>query len=143
MIKLDFSESIQAPVERVFAYVTDFRTAAEWQDGVIESTQTPDAPTQVGTKLKTVRMLMGQRLEAAGEVTEFVPNEKFAFKSTSGPIQFSFDQKFASTDGGTKLDIHVEMEASGFLKVAEGAIAGNLKKQFEDQAKKLKEIMES
>src|SRR5512143_3116350 len=140
MIKLDFSENINAPVERVFAYITDFRTAAEWQDGVIESSQTPDAPTQVGTKVKMIRMLLGQRLEGTGEVTEFVPNQKFTFKSASGPVQFNLMQTFAPADGGTKVDTHVEMEAAGFLKVAEGMIAGNLKQQFQDQARKLKEI---
>ncbi len=143
MIKLDFTEDIQAPVERVFNYVTDFRTAAEWQEGVIESSQTPDAPTQVGTKVKSVRMLLGQRLESTGEVTEFVPNQKFAFKSTSGPVQFNLSQVFAPSGGGTKVDVHIEMEAGGFLKVAEGMLAGNLKQQMQDQGKKLKEILES
>src|SRR4030065_987340 len=94
MIKHDFKLQIKAPLAKVLAYVTDFRNAAEWQNGIIESSQTPDGPTQLGSKFKTVRTLFGQRVEAAGEVTEFVPNKKFAFKSTSGPIHFGFVQTF-------------------------------------------------
>ena len=142
MIKQDFTQEIKAPVEKVFAYVTDFRKNAEWQEGVMESSQTPDGPTALGTKFKTVRTFLGQKLDATGEVTEFEPNKKFAFKSTSGPIKFSLWQTFESAAGGTKLSLKVEMEAGGFFKLAEGALAGNLKKTFEDQAAKLKSVLE-
>lgn len=142
MIKQEFTQEINAPIEKVFAYVTDFRKNAEWQDGVIESTQTPDGPTQADTKFKTVRTFLGQKLEADGEVTGFEPNKKFAFKSTSGPIKFSLMQTFESVAVGTKVHIQVEMEAGGFFKLAEGALAGNLKKTFEDQAAKLKSLLE-
>jgi uncharacterized protein YndB with AHSA1/START domain len=142
MIKQEFTQQINAPLEKVFALVTDFRKNAEWQDGVIESTQTPDGPTQMGTKFKTVRTFLGQKLEATGEVTEFELNKKFAFKSTSGPIQFSLIQTFESVAGGTKLSMLVEMEAGGFFKLAEGALAGNMKKTFEEQAAKLKALLE-
>lgn len=143
MIKQDFTQEIKAPIEKVFAFVTDFRTAPQWQDGVIESSQTPDGPTQVGTKMKTIRTFLGQRLEAAGEVTELVPNQKFAFKSTSGPIKFSLTQTFTPIPGGTRTEVHVEMEPGGFFKLAEGALAGNLKQTFEAQAEKLKKILEA
>ena len=142
MIKQDFMQEIKAPVEKVFAFATDFRKNAEWQDGVIESTQTPDGPTQLGTKFKTVRTFLGQHLEATGEVTQFVPNQKFAFKSTSGPVQFSLSQSFEAVPAGTKITMQVEMEGSGFFKLAEAALAGNLKKTFEAQAEKLKALME-
>lgn len=142
MIKQETTQQINAPVEKVFNYVTDFRKNAEWQEGVIESTQTPDGPTALGTKFKTVRTFLGQKLEATGEVTEFVPNKKFAFKSTSGPIKFSLWQTFESVAGGTKLSLQVEMEAGGFFKLAEGAMAGNFKKTFEEQSAKLKAILE-
>ncbi len=52
-------------------------------------------------------------------------------------------QSFAPADGGTKVDTHMEMEASGFMKVAEPVIATNLRQQFDSQEKKLKEILES
>jgi len=143
MITLDFVEQINAPVEKVFAYVTDFRKFAEWQEGVIESTQTPDGPTAMGTKFTAVRTLLGQRLEAGGEVTEFEPNKKCTFKTTSGPIKFNMMQTFEPAGGGTKMSIHIEAEVGGFFKLAEGAVSGNIKKQFEDQAVKLKQLLEA
>jgi hypothetical protein len=38
--------------------------------------------------------------------------------------------------------MQVEMEGSGFFRLAEAALAGNLKKTFEAQAEKLKALME-
>jgi len=134
---------IKAPVEKVFAFITDFRRYHEWQDGIIESSQMPDGPTQLGTKFKNVRTFVGQRLDVTGEVTEFVPNKKFAVKSTSGPIKFNLSQTFEPVAAGTKTTIQVEMEAGGFFKLAEGALAGNLKKEFDAQAEKLKALLEA
>ncbi len=141
MIELDFSQKINAPVERVFAYVTDLQTAMEWQDGVAESSQ--DTATKVGTHIKITRLLMGQRLDTTGEVTEFVPNKRFAFTSSSGPLKFNLSQTFLSSDGGTKLQTHMEMDPGGALQVSEGMVASDLKQEFDSQEKKLKQILES
>ena len=143
MIKYELTEEIKAPVDKVFAYSTDFRNNAKWQDGVVESTPTPEGPTQLGTKFKTVRTFLGQHLEATGEVTEFIPNKKFAFKATSGTGQFNLAQTFESIPSGTKTTIRMELEPGGVFKLAEGALAGNLKKTFESQTAKLKELMEA
>lgn len=143
MIKLDFTQDIKAPVARVFAYVTDLRRAAEWQDDVVESTPRPNGRVHVGTKVKMVRLLMGERLEATGQVTEYVPNQKFALKTTSGPLRYSLSQTFASENGGTRLSTHMELDAADLMQISEGAIAAGLKQQFSQQEQKLKEILES
>ena len=142
MIKQEFTQEIKRPVEEVFAYVTNFRNNAKWQPGLIESTQTPDGPAQVGTKVKDVRNFVGQKLESVYEVTELVPNKKVVFKSAGGPIQFQFTQTFEAMPGGTKIVSAVEMEAGGFFKLAEGMVAGSLKKDFDAGAEKLKALLE-
>ena len=143
MVKLDFTQQINAPVEKVFPFVTDFRNNTKWQSGIIESSQTPDGPTQVGTLNKVVRTFLGQRIEATIEVVELVPNKKFAIRSVNAPIHLSMQQTYEPAEGGTKINIHVEMEGAGFFKLAEGALAGNVKKEFEAQTQKLKELMEA
>jgi carbon monoxide dehydrogenase subunit G len=143
MVKQDFEFEIKAPLDKVFAFVADFRNNAKWQNGLIESSQTPDGPTQVGSKVTDKRTFLGQKIEGTYEVTEFVPNKKVAFKSTSGPMQFQLAQTFEATPNGTRVSNHVEMEAGGFFKLAEGALAGNLKKEFEANSGKLKTLLEA
>jgi uncharacterized protein YndB with AHSA1/START domain len=143
MIKLDFSETIKAPVERVFEYATDPDTAAEWQNGVIESRKTPGGQTHQGTTMRTVRVLMGQRLESTAEITEYVPNQKYALKTTGGPVQYNLRQTFTPDGDNTRLETHVEMEPGEAMEVAEPVVARNLREQMENDTKKLKDILES
>jgi carbon monoxide dehydrogenase subunit G len=142
MINQEISQEINAPVEKVFAFVTDLRNVTKWQTGIVESTQTPDGPTKVGSQNKIVRTLLGQRVEATIEVTELVPNKKFAARSKSGPLQLGLTQTYESVGAGTKLTFQIEMEAGGFFKLAEGVLAGNMKKELEAQAAKLKQVLE-
>jgi uncharacterized protein YndB with AHSA1/START domain len=143
MIKLDHSETIKAPVKRVFEYATDPDTAAEWQDGVIESRKAPGGQTRQGTTMRTVRVLMGQRLESTAEVTEYVPDQKYGLKSTGGPVEFNLRQTFTPDGDNTRVDTHMEMEPGSSMQVAEAVVARDLREQLDNNAKKLKEILES
>ena len=51
MIKLEISIIVSRPIEEVFAYVSDFRNAAQWQAGVVEVRQTPEGPVRKGTQI--------------------------------------------------------------------------------------------
>jgi uncharacterized membrane protein len=143
MIRRDFAIEIRAPLEKVFAYTTDFRNFVSWQDGVSEASQTPDGPTQSNTTFTLTRTFLGQRLQAAGAVTEFVPNQKCAFETTSGPIAIKLQQSFEPIPGGTRVTIHLEAEPGGFFKLAEAAMDRQLTSAFESQVHKLKSVLEA
>jgi carbon monoxide dehydrogenase subunit G len=93
--------------------------------------------------MRTVRVLMGQRLESTAEVTEYVPNQKYALKSTGGPVEFNLRQTFTPEGEDTRVETHVEMEPGSAMQVAEPVVARNLREQMENNARKLKEILES
>jgi uncharacterized membrane protein len=143
MISRDFAVRIRAPVEKVFAYTTDFRNFVQWQDGIIAASQAPDGSTGPGTTFTLTRTFLGRRIEAAGAVTEFIPNQTCAFKTTSGPIQISLTQAFEADPAGTLLRIHLDAEPGGFFKLAEAAIDRQVTSAFEAQIEKLKVILES
>ncbi len=143
MIQRDFTIDIRAPLEKVFAYTTDFRNFVSWQDGVSEATQTPDGPTQADTTFTLTRTFLGRRMQAAGAVTQFVPNQKVAFATTSGPIQIKLVQAFESIPNGTRVTIHLEAEPGGFFKLAEAAMERQLTAAFESQVARLKSVLEA
>ncbi len=143
MIEQEFSQEIKAPVEKTFAFISDFQNVSKWQSGVSEFSQTPDGPTQVGTRVNTVRTLLGQRMEITAEVLELIPNQKLAIKTISGPIQLHLVHILTPVPGGTKVDVHLELEGGGFFKLAEGALAANMRKEFEAQTQKMKELLEA
>ncbi len=143
MIRRDFTIEIHAPLQKVFAYTTDFRNFVSWQEGVSEATQTPDGPTQANTTFTLTRTFLGRRVQAAGAVTEFVPNQKVAFATTSGPIRIKLVQAFESIPDGTRVTLHLEAEPGGFFKLAKAAMERQLTSMFESQVARLKSILEA
>lgn len=143
MIKHALTVDIHAPLEKVFAYATDFNNFVKWQDGVSEVSQSPAGPTRLGTTFKLTRTFLGKRLEAEGVVTEFAPNQKLVFKTTGGPISLNATQTFEAVPTGTRLRLHLEAEPGGIFKLAEGAMEKQIKAAFASQAQKLKSVLES
>ena len=142
MIKSEMSMIVRRPIDEVFEYVSDLTHSAEWQSGLLEVQRTTAGSLGIGTKYTLVRQFMGRRMEASNEFIEFVPNSKVAFKTTSGPIPLEASYLFESTSEGTRLTSIVEMQAEGFVKLAEPIIAAGLKREMEAAFAKLKDLLE-
>jgi carbon monoxide dehydrogenase subunit G len=143
MIDIDHSVTIDRPLEEVWDFVSDPANNPQWQSGVIQSDQSPIGPIGVGTRVRIVRRLMGQRMELVLETTEFAPYEKFAFKSLSGPLDVSGFLAVAATDTGTEVTYRGTGKAAGVLGLGETIIAGLVNKQISDDLKALKALLES
>lgn len=143
MIKLEGSIIVRRPIEEVFAFVADQRNGPEWQSGLLEVRPTSEGALGLGTKHIFVRKFMGRRLEATNEYIEYKPNKKFAFRSTSGPMEFKAGYLTESTAEGTKLTAWIEMQPKGFAGLAEPLIASSLKRDVLANLGKLKDLLES
>jgi uncharacterized protein YndB with AHSA1/START domain len=142
MVKVEKSVVINRPIEEVFAYVTNPDNVAEWAGPVTEAKQTSEGPVGVGTTSTRVTEFLGRRSESIYEVTEYEPNRKFAEKTTSGTLQTAEIITFESADGGTKVTIGGEVEATGFGKIAEPVFARMAKRQLDTDISNLKDLLE-
>jgi len=97
----------------------------------------------VDTTLREVFSLLGRRIESTGEVTGYEPNNKFAFKATSGPMPAEVTMTIESVEGGTRLTIVAEVEPVGFFRVAEPLVALTLRRQSETNLANLKGLLEA
>jgi uncharacterized protein YndB with AHSA1/START domain len=139
MINIERSIVIDKPVEQVFAYVTDGSKAPSWQGG-LEAVEGQASP--VGSQYTEVRKFMGREMRSVLEVTAFEPNTKWAAKVLKGPVPYEVTLQLAPQDGGTRLTTRIEGEPTGFFKVAEGMVKGQLEKAIEEDMKRLKGILE-
>src|ERR1700757_2673469 len=75
--------TIARPVSDVFAFLANAENDTQWRGGVIEMTRT--SGQGVGT---TYRQIVagpgGRRIDADLEITEFVPDQRIAFRTTKG-----------------------------------------------------------
>ncbi len=143
MLKVETSVAINRPVAEVFAYVADLKTHAQWQSGIVEAAQTSAGPTGIGSTYRYVMQLAGQRLDTAGEITEYEPNRKYSFKATSGPVLLRGGFTFESADGGAKVRMFAEGEPGGFFKLAEPLLNSMVRRQLETSLGNLKDILEA
>jgi len=143
MIKVEKSIFINKPVEEVFNYVTAADTYTKWQGSVTEVIEGEGPRNRVGSQFTEVRKFMGQEMRTTLELTEFVPNTKWAAKVVKGPVPYVVNMTFQRVEGGTKVTTSVDGEPKGFFKLAEGMVAGQLEKSLAEDEQKLKEILEA
>ncbi len=145
MATIEESTFINQPVGDVFAFVADQNNAPKWQKGLLEVRKTTAGAVGVGTKHTFVRKVMGRKLEASNEYTEYEPGKKVSFKSTSGPLQFEASYLTESSGEGTKLTSRIEFKkGSGlFWGLMLPLIVRSIKKDAEANIVRLKDLLDN
>ena len=142
MVKIECEVEINRPIEEVFAFLADHENDTKWRSGLVEWKRTSEG-TGVGSTSTAVLQFMGHRVEISMEVTEYVENIRIGFKTTSGPMPMEGLYSLEPAEGGTKLALAVQGEASGLFKLAEPLFAGIVKSQIETDFKTLKDLLEA
>ena len=106
MAKLQKSITINAPVEKVFAYLSDPNNLPEIWPSMVEIKDVQPAPAG-GYNFGWVYKMAGMRFEGASETTEEVPNQRTVTRSTKG-IESHFIWTYQPESGGTKLTVDIE-----------------------------------
>ena len=113
MAKIEKAIVIEAPVEKVFAFVTDFDNflKASSPEIKMEVLSRDESPQKVGDIIKVKVKIGDQVFEADMETTEFVKNKKHVVRQKGGAFKkMVLTDKFEPTDGGTKWTTIMEYE---------------------------------
>ena len=105
MAKLERSITINAPVEKVFAYIENPMNELEWLPSTIE---VKDVNGQgVGTHSRFAYKIVGIRFEGESTITEHVPNKRLVTESKGGIVS-TWTWTFQPHDNGTRLSVVVD-----------------------------------
>ena len=113
MAKIEKSIVIEAPVEKVFAFVTDFDNflKASSPEMKMEVLSRDERPQRVGDIIKVRAKIGDQVWEVEVETTEFVKNKRQTVRQKGGAMKkMLMTDTFEPTDGGTKWTSIVEYE---------------------------------
>ncbi len=143
MARAEVTVAINRPAADVFARLIDIDRGTEWQEELVEAKQTSSGPFGVGTTIQEVRRFMGKQIESAFQITEFESGQKMSLESTSGPIPMRAYYILTPVDGGTSLNLAIEAELTGVLKMTEPLVVSTAKKQITADLAKLKELLEA
>jgi ligand-binding SRPBCC domain-containing protein len=122
MAEYQTSIKIDAPVEKVFGFLSDPQNLPEIWPSIIEVKDVTQLPNG-GTSFRYVYKMAGIRLEGSSEDIEFVPNERTVNKSKGG-IEATQIWTFQPEDGGTKFvfDIKYNVPIPLLGKLAEAIV---------------------
>ena len=143
MINLTSSTLIYRPVKQVFDFISTPENDFQWQYDTLASTQISEGATKIGTFFRSIGHLLGHRVQGTYEVTEYEPNEKYGFKSLSGPLQSYTSYTFENANGSTKVKISTQANIVNFLQENETRLKKNLQKQQKENLGMLKDILEA
>jgi uncharacterized protein YndB with AHSA1/START domain len=145
MIDFTIEKTIGRPVDEVFAYVTDPEKLSSWQTNTVVAELQTDGPLALGSRLREVHKGPGGReLESTVEVVGYEPNSKFELHIAEGPLPIDGDFRFETTgENATKLTMRAFGTPTGFARFLQPLLKIGLRKGFEKDLDKLKQVLES
>jgi uncharacterized membrane protein len=105
MAKIERSITINAPVEKVFAYIDDPMSNPEWLPSLMEVRDVVGQGT--GTHFRWTYKMVGLRLQGESTATEYIPNRRIVTQSKGGAVS-TWTWTFEPHDGGAKANLVVE-----------------------------------
>ena len=134
---------INRPVEEVFTALQDLDKAPRWNPGLTEVRQTSNGPLGVSSTMVYVGRFLGRSYESPSVCTEYIANQRFVSRTTSGPFHLEVENTVEAADGATRLSSLYRGESRGFFKLAEPVVIRLTRKHFETAAENLKALLEA
>lgn len=132
--------------EEIFPWIADPEKAMQWQGHVKGGKIITSTPDVVGTTFSEVLQEGGTKLEMAGVVTQFSPNELIAFHLTTRIHEFDVSYALEGTATGTRLSIDARIRwkfPMNFINIFMGKrVERQLAEQLRSETEQLKRICE-
>jgi len=143
MATIEKTITINAPVEKVFGYMTEPTNLPGIWPSMVEVRDVKKVGG-VGDSFRWVYKMVGMRFEGTNETTEFVANQRVVTKNETG-IPSTFTWTYQAEAGGTKLTLEVEYTVPIPLlgKLAEAVIVKQNEHEAEVLLANLKARMEA
>jgi uncharacterized protein YndB with AHSA1/START domain len=136
-VEFDLEVAIERPVSDVFAYLTDVRNVAEWQESAVSAEWIEE-----GRRFRERRHFMGRTATIELEVTALEPDRRFDVRAVNAPLKFAIQHSFEPRDGGTLVRVHGEAALGRALRFAGGMAKKQAERQFRGDFERLKTLLE-
>ncbi len=141
MINYERTVAINCPVDQVFGLITDAKKLSSWQASLVENELLTDGALHAGTRFREKRRMGSRETVIEGEVTDFVPNERFATRTLTSP-KVTVSYTFEPVKNGTRVTYRFTMVAKGFMRLLEPFFLGSIRRDTEADFTNLRRILE-
>lgn len=136
MSSIEKSIEVEVPAHAAYNQWTQFETFPEFMEGVREVRQLDD------THLHWRARIAGKEVEWDAVITEQLPDERIAWRNTSGPRNAGVITFHKLDPKRTKLMLQIDYEPEGAIENI-GAALGTVERRVEGDLERFKEFMES
>lgn len=143
MLSFTLNTKIYRPLQDVFKFITTPENDFEWQYGTLASTQISSGDICVGALFRTKGHFTQRLIEGIYEITDFEPNQKYGFKSLSGPLRVSTLYTFEVSYGSTKITMFFQACTEDLFKTSDASVEKSVKKQCRENLALLKSLLEA
>lgn len=136
--------TVDRPVEKVAAYLSDFTTTAEWDPHTVSCRRLDSGPLAVGARFENVQHLAGRDSTLTYEVTTYEPGRRIVLEGGNDTVRSRDEMVFDPTpEGGTAVTYTVDIELLGLAKVGQPVLSLALKKVADEGAAGMRSQLEA
>ncbi len=143
---VDDSVTINAPAEKIFAFLVEGSNIPVYDSSCTRCEQEGEGAPALGMRLRGATKLLGKEFDWVTECTEFEPGKAFAVTSVEGKLSFRLRSSLSAEGEATRLDYHIEAESGlggVFGRIADPLVTKAERRQVKANLGTLKDLMES
>lgn len=118
--------TVEQPISRVWAYLSDFTTTEDWDPPTV-STERTSGDGGLGTTYHNVSKIFGTEQEVDYVVTDYVEGSRLQLAGDAGSIKLLDTITLESTPDGTAVTYHAEFTPEGVAKLVQPLMPVGLK----------------
>ena len=143
VIETEHSIVIEREPKDIIPLILDHSRLEEWMDGIVESEATSAGP-RVGSTYHQVLQIGGRLAALFGELTEYLPPSRLAFRSRIGDMEITSRWELTPVAGGTRVRFSERSSMAGLMfSIMAPMIRLAIVRRHENEVARLKRIAES
>jgi uncharacterized membrane protein len=143
MFTVNHEETIERPVEEVFAFIADVENEPHWCPPVLESSQVEGDGPQKGAVYRQIVKPGPKKLTNKVEITEYEAGERMAWQGSNEMADFHGWYEVEPVNDGTRVVMSSSLAAKGLMRLLEPFIRRAAEGVTEEEFQTLKRLLEN
>lgn len=142
-IHMEHTVVIDAPIEAVFAYLTDFRNTPKWHKNMKKVGWKKNEPPGLGAEYDWIETFAGQTMVLDGVVTSWEPPYSFTWRPTNSPFPITGGWTLAPQASSTVVTRYSDSQLTGIMKLLNFMMIPMANRQVRLELSELKRLIEA
>lgn len=145
MLKIEVTETVERPIEDVWAYLSDPTALPEWSASTQEVELLSDGELTKGARVRALGRFLGRSIEFVMEVTQYEAPVHLGWRGVEGPFDTEVEYDLQSVGDSTRIAMRAEAEAGlggVFGKLLDPVVTAAFRRESQSDLGRLKDILE-